>query len=46
VLNHVNPGPPIGVLTSPQFGQSISLGGFTENTAANRSLTLHAAFFF
>jgi hypothetical protein len=46
VLNHVNPGPPIGVLTSPEFGKSISLGGFTENTAANRALTLHAAFFF
>lgn len=46
LLNHVNPGPPIGVLTSPQFGQSISLGGFSQNTAANRSLTLHAAFYF
>ncbi len=25
VFNHTNPGPPVGVLTSPLFGQSISL---------------------
>jgi hypothetical protein len=46
VLNHVNPGPPVGVLSSPLFGRSISLNGFSQNTAANRTLTLRAAFFF
>jgi hypothetical protein len=45
-LNHVNPGPPVGVLTSPLFGKSISLGGFSGNSAANRTLTLRAAFYF
>jgi len=47
VLNIVNPGPPVGVLTSPFFGKSISLNTpFTSNTAANRAITLRAAFFF
>jgi len=47
VLNVVNPGPPVGVLTSPFFGKSISLNTpFTNNTAANRAITLRAAFFF
>jgi hypothetical protein len=47
VLNTVNPGPPVGVLTSPFFGKSISLNTpFTNNTAANRAITLRAAFFF
>jgi hypothetical protein len=47
LLNHVNPGPPVGVLTSPLFGKSISLNPiFTGNSAANRTLTLHAAFYF
>ncbi len=27
LFNHVNPGPPIGNLISPQFGQSKTLGG-------------------
>ncbi|MGA7155972.1 MAG: carboxypeptidase-like regulatory domain-containing protein [Acidobacteriaceae bacterium] len=50
VLNHVNPGPPVGVLTSPYFGESISLnspfslGGFS--TSANRTVTLHCNFSF
>jgi hypothetical protein len=47
VLNLVNPGPPVGILTSPFFGKSISLNApFTNNTAANRAVTLRAAFFF
>jgi hypothetical protein len=28
VLNHTNPGPPIGNLSSPHFGESTSTGGF------------------
>jgi hypothetical protein len=50
VLNHDNPGPPVGVLSSPLFGQSISLnspfslGGFS--TSANRTVTLHCSFSF
>jgi hypothetical protein len=47
VLNHVNAGPPVGVLTSPEFGQSISLNSpFGANTAANRLVMLRAAFNF
>jgi hypothetical protein len=47
VLNVVNPGPPVGILTSPFFGKSISLNApFTNNTAANRAITLRAGFFF
>lgn len=50
VFNHVNPGTPVGVLTSPYFGRSISLnspfslGGFS--TSANRTVTLHCNFSF
>jgi hypothetical protein len=50
VFNHVNPGVPVGVLSSPLFGQSISLnspfslGGFS--TSANRTVTLHCNFSF
>lgn len=50
VLNHVNPGQPVGVLTSPLFGQSISLnspfslGGLS--TSSNRTVTLHCSFSF
>jgi hypothetical protein len=50
IFNHVNPGPPVGVLSSPFFGQSISLnspfslGG--TSTASNRSVTLRANFTF
>jgi hypothetical protein len=39
-LNHVNPGPPVGVLTSPYFGHSISLNGFNFTNAANRAILL------
>jgi Carboxypeptidase regulatory-like domain len=50
VLNHVNPGQPVGVLTSPLFGESISLnspfslGGIS--TSSNRTVTLHCNFSF
>jgi len=50
VFNHVNPGTPVGVLTSPLFGESISLnspfsvGGFS--TSSNRTVTLHCNFSF
>jgi hypothetical protein len=50
VLNHNNPGPPVGVLSSPYFGQSISLnsplslGGMS--TSANRTITLRSSFSF
>ncbi len=50
ILNHVNPGTPVGVLSSPFFGQSISLnspfslGGI--GTSANRTITLRCNFSF
>jgi hypothetical protein len=47
VFNHRNPGPPVGVLTSPDFGQSLSLNSiFSTNTAANRVIFLQSAFHF
>ena len=47
LLNTNNPGPPVGILSSPFFGKSISLNSqFTGNTAANRAITLRAAFYF
>jgi hypothetical protein len=47
LFNHNNPGLPVGVLSSPFFGRSISLAGdFTSLTAANRSLSLHTSFTF
>jgi hypothetical protein len=50
ILNHVNPGPPVGVLSSPLFGQSISLNPiFSLNgvtSSANRIVTLRANFSF
>ncbi|HEX4154181.1 MAG TPA: TonB-dependent receptor [Acidobacteriaceae bacterium] len=47
LFNHNNPGPPVGVLSSPYFGQSISIASdFSSLTAANRSLSLHASFTF
>jgi hypothetical protein len=45
-LNHVNPGPPVGVLTSPYFGRSISLNGFNYSNAANRAILLQTNFRF
>ena len=50
VLNHNNPGPPVGVLSSQYFGRSISLsspfslGGIS--TSANRTISLHCSFSF
>jgi hypothetical protein len=48
ILNHNNPGPPVGVLSSPYFGQSISLNApfSTGGTSANRTVTLHCNFSF
>ncbi len=47
VLNHTNPGVPVGILSSPFFGQSISLAdNFSGITAANRALILHSRFSF
>jgi hypothetical protein len=47
VLNRVNLASPIGTLSSPFFGQSISLaGGPFSSAAANRRLELQASFSF
>jgi len=47
VLNRVNPAPPIGVLSSPDFGKSIALaGGPFSTAAANRKIELQALFSF
>jgi hypothetical protein len=47
VLNRVNPAPPIGVLSSPNFGQSVALaGGAFSSPAANRKIELQAMFSF
>jgi hypothetical protein len=47
VLNKVNAGTPIGVLSSPDFGRSISLaGGPFSSAAANRKIELQAMFSF
>src|SRR5205085_12173517 len=43
LLNHTNPGPPIGNLSSPLFGQSYSSAGaygFGSNPAGNRRVEL------
>jgi hypothetical protein len=46
-FNHRNPGPPVGVLTSPYFGQSLTLNNvFSPNTAANRVIYLQTSFHF
>ena len=49
LLNHTNPGPIIGDITSPLFGQSNSMAGgygaFSEN-ANNRRLELQLRFSF
>ena len=47
VLNKVNPAPPIGVLSSQNFGQSVALaGGPFNSAAANRKIELQAMFSF
>ena len=45
LFNHTNLAPPVGILTSPQFGQSLNLGGgFGGNPNANRKISF-AVFF-
>jgi|CZKY01.1.fsa_nt_gi hypothetical protein len=47
VLNKVNAATPVGVLSSPNFGQSIALaGGPFSSAAANRKIELQAMFNF
>ncbi len=47
LFNHVNPGQPVGVLSSPLFGQSLSVAtDFSALTAANRTVLLHSTFTF
>jgi len=47
LLNSVNPGPPVGSLSSPFFGQSISIGGGPfSSTSANRRVDLQVMFSF
>jgi TonB-dependent receptor-like protein len=47
VLNKVNAATPIGVYTSPNFGESVALaGGPFSSAAANRKIELQASFSF
>jgi Carboxypeptidase regulatory-like domain len=47
VLNKVNPATPIGVLSSPNFGQSVALSqGAFSSAAANRKIELQVMFSF
>jgi hypothetical protein len=47
ILNHVNPAPPIGDLSSPEFGHSTALASGVFNTqSANRRLDLQVMFAF
>jgi hypothetical protein len=47
ILNKVNAATPIGVLSSPNFGESIALaGGPFSSAAANRKIELQAMFSF
>ena len=47
LTNTISAGTPIGVLTSPYFGQSLSsANNFLDTTAANRTLTLQTTFRF
>ena len=47
VLNKVNPGTPIGVLSSQDFGKSIDLAhGPFSSAAANRKIEVQAMFSF
>jgi hypothetical protein len=46
-LNHVNGGPPVGLLGSPEFGKPISLSSiFGSASGANRVVTLETSFRF
>ncbi len=47
VFNHVNAGTPVGVLSSPQFGNSISLNNpYGGSSNANRVIMLRTFFNF
>jgi hypothetical protein len=47
IFNRRNPGQPVGVLTSPLFGQSVSQNNpITANTAANRVIFVQTSFSF
>jgi hypothetical protein len=47
LFNSANPAPPVGNLSSPYFGQSISLsGGPFSSASANRRIDLQAMFAF
>ena len=47
LFNHNNPGPPVGVLSSPLFGRSLSLANdFSTFSASNRTLLLQVFFSF
>ena len=47
LLNHVNAGPPVGVLSSPLFGRSNSLNSFfAPSSSANRAIFLQTSFHF
>lgn len=47
LFNHNNPGPPVGVLSSPLFGRSLSLADdFSTFSASNRTLLLQVFFTF
>jgi hypothetical protein len=51
VLNSVNPGPPVGTLGSPSFGEAQGIangfgGGATATQTANRRLELQLRFTF
>ncbi|HEX5283996.1 MAG TPA: TonB-dependent receptor [Bryocella sp.] len=47
LFNNVNPGAPVGVLSSPLFGRSLSIAtDFSPLTAANRTVLLHSTFTF
>jgi hypothetical protein len=45
ILNHLNPGGFVGVLSSPQFGKATALGGFRDGSN-NRKVQLGAQFTF
>ncbi|HEY4010670.1 MAG TPA: TonB-dependent receptor [Acidobacteriaceae bacterium] len=47
LFNHVNPANPVGVLSSPLFGHSLSVAtDYSALTAANRTILLHSTFNF
>lgn len=47
VLNHLNLAPPVGVITSPFFGESTAMaGGYGASNAVDRRVELQARFSF